>query len=167
MQFSLLKMIVNLSEAACCHKVFSMQSIQKSYFFLHKTSFTSSGQTPLKRPLCLDCVTFLHEIVPLSLLSGSCKHIFSYRHYPAPFACAHVLTLSVCPCRFILHLSLFPGGGSHQSRWATLPNLSLGKVCDPAWEVRHLWLGTLGPSSTLHCKWLFPRSVGVPQPFVL
>lgn len=68
------------------------------FFFQYKTSFTSSGQTELKRPLCLYSVTFLHEIGPLSLLSGSCKHIFSCLHYPVPFACAHVPTLSLCRC---------------------------------------------------------------------
>lgn len=56
-------------------------------------------------------------------------------------------------------LSLFPGGCSHQGRWSAVPDLTLGKVCSHAWEVLHLRLGTLGPSSTLHCKWCFPLSV--------
>lgn len=47
---------------------------------------------------------------------------------------------------------VFPGGGSHQRGAAPLPDLSVGQICDQGGEICHLWLGSLGSTSALHCK---------------
>lgn len=50
---------------------------------------------------------------------------------------------------------MFPGGRSHKGGRATVPDLTVGKICDQGGEICHLRLGSLGPPSPLHCKLLF------------
>lgn len=54
----------------------------------------------------------------------------------------------------LIHL-IFPGGSSHQRGWAAVPDLAMGQICDEGGEMCHLWLGSLGSSSALHCNWIF------------